>query len=748
MEWIYLGMVIFLFVLAAFDLWVGVSNDAVNFLNSAIGSKVARFRTIVCVAALGVFCGAVMSDGMMDIARHGIFRPEMFHFDEIMCIFVAVMVTDIVLLDVFNTLGMPTSTTVSMVFELLGATFALTLLKMQDAPTAATFGDYMNTDKALQVILAIFLSVAVAFVFGAFIQWLARLVFTFHYRDGRLSRKVGLFGGLAITAIVYFMLFKGLKHLSFMTPEVKDWIDTNVWVVLGCTFVFFTLLMQVLHALRVNVFRVVVLSGTFALATAFAGNDLVNFIGVPLAGFSSFSEFSNAGGADPAAFTMESLNGPATTPLVFLIAAGVIMVVSLATSKKAHNVVKTEVGLARSGEGEEMFGSSRVARSLVRWGNAVGENVVRWTPAAVRSWVDSRFHGESQPEAEGAAYDLVRASVNLVVAALLIALGTSLKLPLSTTYVTFMVSMGSSLADRAWSRESAVFRITGVLTVIGGWFITAGVAFTACFFVALTMYYGGIVAMAILVAAGLFALIHSQRRYKAEQSKTADGDLLFTQMLTEQDTNAILPMLERHLNVASSEILLRYADELTDTIEGLGAESLRPMRRAEKCLRSEKRVLKNLRRRETICLRRTPAETAIRLSTSFNLAHNALRQLHYGLVRISEPALEHVDNHFTPIRTEAFQPSHPLQRWAELARCAADCLRHQRLGEIEGLRNECTRLREEYAQMRRTLLSKLSAEDVNLTAATLHLHIVQEGEQLCVELRRLLGSMRQFREQQ
>ena len=469
-------MVIFLFVLAAFDLWVGVSNDAVNFLNSAIGSKVARFRTIVCVAALGVFCGAVMSDGMMDIARHGIFRPEMFHFDEIMCIFVAVMVTDIVLLDVFNTLGMPTSTTVSMVFELLGATFALTLLKMQDAPTAAAFGDYMNTDKALQVILAIFLSVAVAFVFGAFIQWLARLVFTFHYRDGRLSRKVGLFGGLAITAIVYFMLFKGLKHLSFMTPEVKDWIDTNVWVVLGCTFVFFTLLMQVLHALRVNVFRVVVLSGTFALATAFAGNDLVNFIGVPLAGFSSFSEFSNAGGADPAAFTMESLNGPATTPLVFLIAAGVIMVVSLATSKKAHNVVKTEVGLARSGEGEEMFGSSRVARSLVRWGNAVGENVVRWTPAAVRSWVDGRFHGEAQPEAEGAAYDLVRASVNLVVAALLIALGTSLKLPLSTTYVTFMVSMGSSLADRAWSRESAVFRITGVLTVIGGWFITAGVA--------------------------------------------------------------------------------------------------------------------------------------------------------------------------------------------------------------------------------------------------------------------------------
>ena len=334
-------MVIFLFVLATFDLYVGVSNDAVNFLNSAIGSKVARFRTIVIVAAIGVFCGAVLSDGMMDIARHGIFRPEQFHFEEVMYIFVAVMVTDIVLLDVFNSLGMPTSTTVSMVFELLGATFAFAMLKMADSDVAHTFGDYMNTDKALQVILGIFLSVAIAFVFGAVIQYLARLVFTFHYKEGRLSRKIGLFGGAAITAIVYFMLFKGLKHLSFMTADVKDWIDAHLLWVLGGCFVFFTLLMQLLHALRVNVFRIIVLTGTFALATAFAGNDLVNFIGVPLAGFSSFTDFTASGAANPADFTMDSLNGPATTPVYFLIAAGAIMVFSLATSKKAHNVVKT-----------------------------------------------------------------------------------------------------------------------------------------------------------------------------------------------------------------------------------------------------------------------------------------------------------------------------------------------------------------------------------------------------------------------
>lgn len=747
MEWMYLGMVIFLFMLAAFDLWVGVSNDAVNFLNSAIGSKVARFRTVVAVAAIGVFCGAVMSDGMMDIARHGIFRPEQFYFAEVMYIFIAVMVTDIVLLDVFNTMGMPTSTTVSMVFELLGATFAMAMLKMASSPVAHTFGDYMNTDKALQVILAIFLSVAIAFVFGFLIQYVARLVFTFHYRDGRLSRKIGIFGGIAITAIIYFMLFKGVKHLSFMTPEVKGWIDTHVGWVLGGSFIVFTLLMQLLHALRVNVFRVIVLTGTFSLATAFAGNDLVNFIGVPLAGFSSYVDFAASGVTDPMGFTMDSLNGPATTPLLFLFAAGIIMVVSLATSKKAHNVVKTEVGLSRSGEGDEMFGSSRVARSLVRWGDSVATAVARVTPECVSRFVDSRFRHPSVGTADGAAYDLVRASVNLVVAALLIALGTSLKLPLSTTYVTFMVAMGSSLADRAWSRESAVFRITGVLTVIGGWFITAGVAFTACFFVSLAMYYGGMPAACVLVAASIYALVHSQRRYKRKMAETSGGDVLFTQMLTTRDPAAIVPMLDRHIHVSSSEVLVRFATQLHDTIDGLASESLRPMRKAAKALSAEKGELKSLRRRETICLRRTDPATAIRLSTAFHLAHNALRQMHYGLIRINEPAREHVDNHFQPLTPEETAALLPLtRRWCDLARRAADCLRHQQTEAIEPLRMECQQLREDFAGLRRTSIERLGQKEVNLTTATLLLHILQETEQLNVELRRLLKCIRHFHE--
>ena len=651
MEWMYLGMVLFLFILAVFDLWVGVSNDAVNFLNSAIGSKAARFRTVVTIAALGVFCGAVMSDGMMDIARHGMFNPEFFYFKEVMYIFLAVMVTDIVLLDVFNSLGMPTSTTVSMVFELLGASFALAMIKVATSLEPAHFGDFLNTDKALQVILAIFLSVAIAFVFGALIQYLTRIVFTFNYKS-KLRWKIGIFGGLAITSIIYFMLFKGMKHLSFMTPENISYINEHVFIVLGGCFVFFTILMQILHAFGVNVFRIVVLTGTFSLAMAFAGNDLVNFIGVPLAGLASYQYFTEAGATDVMGFTMEQLNGPATTPIVFLFIAGAIMVFSLATSKKAHNVVKTSISLSSKDEGDEMFGSSRAARSLVRWGNSVGTIVERYTPNAVLRYIDTRFVPNEKEEQEGATFDLVRAAINLVVAALLIALGTSLKLPLSTTYVTFMVAMGSSLADRAWTRESAVFRITGVLTVIGGWFITAGVAFTACFFVALAMYYGGEVAVFVIIAAGIYALYHSQQRYKKKQAEVKAGDELFKEILVCKDRKEILPLVEYHMNISTAQMLTEFSQCLNEITDGMIKESLRPLRNSAKMLTQNKREQKNLRRRETICLRRAEPADAIRLSTAFHLVHNSLRQILYGLLRINEPVREHVDNNFTPISTD------------------------------------------------------------------------------------------------
>ena len=440
METMFLGIVVFLFLLAIFDLVVGVSNDAVNFMNSAIGAKAASFKTIIAIAALGIFIGATLSNGMMDIARHGIFRPEQFYFQELMCIFLAVMVTDVVLLDIFNSLGMPTSTTVSMVFELLGGTFVLALIKIAGDETGMLgFADLLNTEKALSVILGIFLSVAVAFFFGTLVQYLSRLLFTFNYTK-KLKYTIGLFGGVAVTAIIYFMLIKGLKDSSFMTPDNKHWIQENTLMLVSCSFVFFTILMQVLHWCKINVFKVVVMLGTFALAMAFAGNDLVNFIGVPLAGFSAYTDFMANGNGNPMGYLMDSLNGPATTPFLFLFLAGVIMVYALITSKKAQNVVKTSVDLSRQDEGDEMFGSSAVARSIVRSTMTASENISKVLPDNLKRWADSRFCKDVMIMENGAAFDLIRASVNLVLAGLLIALGTSLKLPLSTTYVTFMVS--------------------------------------------------------------------------------------------------------------------------------------------------------------------------------------------------------------------------------------------------------------------------------------------------------------------
>ncbi|MBQ4622482.1 MAG: inorganic phosphate transporter, partial [Bacteroidaceae bacterium] len=546
METIYLGIIIFLFALAIFDLSVGVSNDAVNFMNSAVGAKAAKVKTIIIIAAIGVFCGAAMSNGMMDIARHGIFRPEQFYFNDIMCIFLAVMVTDVVLLDVFNTLGMPTSTTVSMVFELLGGTFVLALLKLAADETGMLgFDDLLNTEKALSVIFGIFLSVAIAFFFGTLVQWISRIIFTFNYKP-RLKWTIGLFGGLAATAIIYFMLIKGLKDSSFMTKENKLWVAENTWMIVTCCFIGFTILMQILHWCRVNVFKVIVMMGTFALAMAFAGNDLVNFIGVPLAGLDAYNDFVANGGGNPNGFLMESLNGPAKTPMIFLVAAGAIMVFSLATSKKAQNVIKTSVNLSRQDEGEEMFGSSAVARSMVRSTTNAANAIIRIIPQSVRTWINSRFNQDEAIMADGAAFDLVRASVNLVLAGLLIALGTSLKLPLSTTYVTFMVAMGSSLADRAWSRESAVFRITGMLSVIGGWFLTAGVAFVMSALVVTIMYYGGFVAMGAMIALAVFLLVRSNIAYRKKQQELADDDL-FKRLQSTRDKDEAWQLLSCHV---------------------------------------------------------------------------------------------------------------------------------------------------------------------------------------------------------
>ncbi len=749
MEWMYLGMVIFLFILAAFDLWVGVSNDAVNFLNSAIGSRAAKFRTLVLIAGIGVFCGCVLSNGMMDIARHGIFSPQYFSFQDVMYIYLAVMVTDIVLLDIFNSFGMPTSTTVSMVFELLGAAFAFTMLKIADGSTALSMADYLNTSKALEVIMGIFLSVPIAFVFGSLIQYITRIVFTFSIAKN-IRYKIGIFGGIAITAILYFMLFKGLKDLSFMNADVKNYIHTHILIILGSIFVVATIVMQLLHAFKVNVFRIIVLIGTLALSTAFAGNDLVNFIGVPLAGFSSFCDFTaNGAGFTPSTFMMSSLTESAKTPIYFLAAAGAIMVFALATSKKARKVTETEVGLSRKNEGDEMFGSSKVARSLVRWGNSIGTALSNITPTPIARFIDSRFQVPEEAIDNQAAYDMCRASTNLVMSSLLIALGTSLKLPLSTTFVTFMVAMGSSLADRAWSRESAVFRITGVLTVIGGWFITAGVAFSACFFVAMAMNFGGVVAVFIIVAAGIYSIIHSQQRFTKKQKELQEGDILFQQMLAEKDREAIIPMLSRHMNMSIAETLDKYSHILAESTDGLFSESLRPMRHALRELTKEKRELKNLRRRETICLRRAqPPVAAIRLSTNFHLIHNSLRQMLYGIIRMAEPAREHVDNNFSPIEPEVSERFCRVRNeMITLMNNISENMRNQRATDNDALIEQSKQIELHIADFNQQMGIAIQGEDNNLNAYTLVLHMGQELQQLAFELSSLLTTDKNFRQQ-
>lgn len=545
MENIYLIIVVLLFLFAISDLIVGVSNDAVNFLNSAIGSKAAPIRIIMITATLGIVVGATFSSGMMEVARKGIFNPERFYFSEVMIIFLAVMITDIILLDLFNTFGLPTSTTVSIVFELLGAALGISVLKLRRNPEMYSgLNEFINSAKALEIISGIILSVGIAFTAGAIIQYIARLIFSFNYHRPisiKKSRNKEIFAlhstkilnalwtGIAITAITNFMLIKGAKGASFMTEETTQFILSNKTAIITWSFIGWSLLFYLLQIITsVNVHKIIVICGTFALAMAFAGNDLVNFIGVPLAGFSSFRMFNDASGFTADNFLMTGLQGEAKTPTLFLLLAGIIMVVTLWISKKAKSVVKTTVDLSSQDRNEERFGSSMIARALVRESINFWNGLKKIIPNKFLGWIDQRFtvKKSSAKEEKKVAFDLIRASVNLVVASILIAMGTSRKIPLSTTYVTFMVAMGTSLADRAWNRESAVYRITGVFTVVGGWFFTAFSAFTSAFIMAIFIHWGGIWAILLLVVLALFLITRTyiihRRRTIDEQDVTKD----------------------------------------------------------------------------------------------------------------------------------------------------------------------------------------------------------------------------------
>lgn len=586
MEDVYIVMLVALFALAITDLVVGVSNDAVNFLNSAIGSKAVPLRTILIVASLGIAVGAVFSSGLMEVAREGIFVPGQFYFEEIMIIFMAVMIADVLLLDFFNSVGLPTSTTVSIVFELLGAAVCVSLLKIYfSTGDFSTLSSFINTTKATEIIIGILLSVVIAFTVGAVIQYFSRLVFSFQY-EKKIKYVGAIFGGVSLTAILYFILIKGLKSIAVVPEGMLEYVNNNSLLIVIVSFLVFTSLSQlVIAVLKINLLKIIILIGTFALALAFAGNDLVNFIGVPIAAWQSFEiwrETYSATGVLPTDLLMGGLSEEVKTPIILLILAGLIMVVTLWFSKKAMRVTDTEINLARQLGGTERFEPNFVSRGLVRYFLVLGNAVETFIPKKYSKRLETKFEKQDlqgySRRLDAPSFDLVRASVNLVVASILISIATNLKLPLSTTYVTFMVAMGTSLADRAWDRDSAVYRVAGVMNVIGGWFVTAVMAFFGAATFAVIIYFGGIIAIAVLVLLAIILIVRSAvlhgRKVKQEkkQKRYNRSDIITIHEIT----------IETSENISS--VISGINKMFTKTVDNLGYHDLNKLKKNSKAI--------------------------------------------------------------------------------------------------------------------------------------------------------------------
>lgn len=748
----YLAVVIFLIALAVCNLAVGVSNDAVNFLNSAIGAKVARRRTIVIVAAVGVFLGASLSNGMMDVARNGIMTPAYFSFYDVMCVFLAVMMTNVVLLDMFNSRGMPTSTTVSMVFALLGGSFSIALhqiIRGATTPdgTLLSIGDLVNTEKAISVILGIFCSVGIAFVIGAIVQWIARLVFTFTYdkreRNGEehtqwdvcASIKIGIFGGLSTTIIVWFLLINGLKGSSFMNAEMMEWIHQHSLHILVGGMALFSTIMTLFSLLRFSVLKSIVLLGTFALAMAFAGNDLVNFVGVPLTGLEAYLDYSAQNTGESREYMMTHLMGSAQTPVSYLVAAGVVMVLSLFYSKKAQNVVKTSVDLSRQEQGDEMFGSSEVARTLVRSSTKISGTIASMMPKKAKQWIESRFNSDAGKLPDGAAFDEIRAAVNLVMAGALVALGTSFKLPLSTTYVTFMVAMGASLADGAWSRESAVFRITGMLSVIGGWFFTAGAAFIASFGITLMMDLGGFWVMGFCIALTIFAFVHSWKKGQpiAEQS---DTDNLFQRMMQCQDKGEMWELLKEHVEVTTRSCVTQVSKCYEELTTAFFCEDYRMLKQITAKIEEMHKVIKRQRRKQIVGLRNIDPIVSVEKGTWYFLTNSTLSEMVYCLKRMGDPCRDHVSNNFCPV--EADLANEFLSYQKEVQRLVA---RAVTMDADELIREDILKMQGVLSTYHKRIIHDIETKQINLEAMTVLLNMVQETQLMLGSLRQLMKGM-------
>lgn len=645
---VYLFMTVALGILAISDLVVGVSNDAVNFLNSALGSKAVPFRTIMFVASIGIAFGALSSSGMMEVARKGIFNPQEFVFAEIMIIFMAVMITDVLILDFFNTLGMPTSTTVSIVFELLGAAVAVTLLKMADTgESLINLGTYINTDKASEIIIGILLSVLIAFSIGAIIQSIARIFLTFDFHK-KPSWKASIFGGLAITAIIYFILIKGLKSANFFNGALLDFIGQQPALFLIGNAIGWSLISWILmRFVKINVYKLVIIFGTFALAMAFAGNDLVNFIGVPIAALQSFQEWQTSG-VPAEAYSMEGLAAAVQTPTVLLLLSGIIMILTLWLSTKALFVTETEINLAREGEGEERFRPNFLSRQIVKLSVLAIENLSLIPPRRVRESIGKRFERTTTytsrlKSKDRPAFDMVRASVNLMVASVLISIATSMKLPLSTTYVTFMVAMGTSLADRAWGSDSAVYRVAGVLNVIGGWFFTAISAFLGAAMIAYLIYIGGVWALGLLFVFAIFILA---RNYFSHKKKSRDLKEEFKLRRAEsQNIQGVIRESTENISNAIRRVNKIY----TLNTEGLAKHDLNILKKSKKGVRKLDREVESLR--ENIFYFIKNLDESSDGTTDFYLrVLRYLQDMTQSLEQISNASYRHINNNHKKLR--------------------------------------------------------------------------------------------------
>src|SRR6056300_1006374 len=602
MENLFLYILLALSVLAIADLIVGVSNDAVNFLNSAVGSKAISFRTIMIVASVGIAAGSIFSSGMMEVARKGIFNPELFYFDEIMFVFLAVMITDILLLDFFNTIGLPTSTTVSIVFELLGASVAMALIKIyNEGGDFAEVVNYINTSKASDIVVGILLSVAIAFTVGALVQWTTRVLLSFNF-DQKPSWMSALFGGIATSSITYFILMKGIKGTAFASNPLDitggltlgTYIESNVGLIILINLIVWSAISYVLiEIFRVNIFKFIILIGTFALALAFAGNDLVNFIGVPIAALQSYEAWTLSG-VPATEFSMEMLSNKVPTPTLLLFISGGVMVATLWLSKKSRYVSETEINLAREGESKERFNPNALSRIIVRVAVNIGTLLTFVTPKPLQERLDLPFKKApkkiaKENKGDAPAFDMVRAAVNLVVAGILISIATSYKLPLSTTYVTFMVAMGTSLADRAWGAESAVYRVAGVLNVIGGWFGTAFIAFVAAGIILTIISIGQATAIGVLLILAIFLLARNYVSYNKKSKEFQAED-----SLRKAESSSIQGVInESAKNI--SKLTNRSSKIFNNVIKGLSSHDLTELKKNKDQISKLSKEIDNLK---------------------------------------------------------------------------------------------------------------------------------------------------------